>query len=52
MRSGSQIFAVLFRTTEKSRHRTEESVDNKKVLGKYDDVFPDELLKGLQPERM
>ena len=34
------------------RQRTEESVEIKKLLDKYEDVFPDELPKGLPPERV
>ena len=52
LKSGSQIFAVLLRTTEKRCQRTEESINIKKLLDKYEDVFPDELPKGLPPERM
>ena len=42
----------MLRTTEKSLLRTEENVDIKKLLDKYEDVFPDELPKGLSPERV
>ena len=50
LKLGSQLLAVSLNTTKMIRQRAEESVEIKKLLDKYEDVFPEELTKGVSPE--
>ena len=52
LKSGSMLFAVLLRPSNKRRKNTKETSDITNILDKYKDVFPTELPKGLPPSRI
>ena len=52
LESGTLIFAVVFRQRKENKQSEVNTKELNSLIHKYKDVFPEELPKGLPPERI